>query len=198
MKKTLIVLTILLSIIIVIVIFFKDYIPGIPSNKTQTQPTKESIHEDTGNPKDTNNSNTNNQPNNEDQNIKDIPLTQNNTNSEKTSLINKDLSVASTTPQSPQIQNQKQSDGNQKDVVVAVSKQLYKKNLQFFGTVVVYPYALQDWSDDYIGGVALLKHNESGVWFLLNAGGGTVDYQTLIKLNINPYTAIDLINGLNK
>lgn len=107
--------------------------------------------------------------------------------------------IVPVTKNPPTIQNQKQREGNQTGVVTDFRRQFKNNdNIQLYGTVIVFPYAMQGWGNDNLGGDALLKYYDIGGWTLVSAGGGVTDYSDLINLGVPAGTAKQLIDGLKK
>ena len=104
------------------------------------------------------------------------------------------VSALPVTPDNPQ----KVSTSQNPAVVAAYLSQDKSASAGFVlgGTVVVMPYALQDWGDVNTGGEALLKYSASSGWTLITAGGGWWDVPDLVQEGVPQATAVQLMAGL--
>ena len=90
------------------------------------------------------------------------------------------------------------SCGLNKQVSAALTHQSPElRGANFRKTIVVFPYALQPWTDEEVGGVALLKYNQTKGWVLVLGGGGWMDISTLLRNHVPRNKAAQLMMELN-
>ena len=67
--------------------------------------------------------------------------------------------------------------------------------LTFRNLTIVYPYAVQHWTDEEVGGVALLKYDPVKGWVVVLNVGGALDISSLVNIGVPTSTAQQLIGA---
>lgn len=86
---------------------------------------------------------------------------------------------------------------NDPDTQAALQEQLANPQYSYYGTVVVMPYALQNWGDENAGNQALLKYDSATGWTVVSQGGGAWDVPSLESQGVPAAIAEQLIAGEN-
>lgn len=104
----------------------------------------------------------------------------------------------STPAPSQPVPNQKQSAGNQPQIVQAFHAQVRNgRSYTLRGTIIVSTWALQSWNTEHTGGEALFSYSPSQGWKLVDMGGGAWSAPGLATKGMPRPVADQIIAGRN-